>query len=575
MLKSHFMKGTNYGSNITTRQTKHPDRNKAPSLFPRSSSFSHQSHSFLAGSSSTANMEFIGTYNQDTPKATNYKPMTSMNALLLAALLPPIAHGFVQPQTRTPFIATSTTQRTSAPAPRFMSADDDDDIDPNSLGDWRAFRMNLANTGLSDSQSSSSSIDGIDLEEQPTESSSATAASDSAAAPSAPSRPKSVSKKNEELLNDQSAVLAEEYLTGVWAHESAVPEVGGLVCRMPLEAEIHRQTDSAMHKMLNDFLDSDDYDRTEDALPNSLSSSASTGGAAAASASNVGNTKGIIERSTEDSAPTSGDEDDSFIFSPGYAKTVFWYRGAEKLLRRELVKITSSADANGRIEPGALDDASLELLQLYMDNQQTWQSVCLVTERDERTGSAKTLTINRPMAFKLSKSMGRLVLLGAYEAEAGESNPVKTERDGSETQNIVKFLTAFEQQCGVYVGGPDGMEQPATLIHGIDGLPGAVEISPGTGIYKGGLEAAMDGVLSGKYKPLDFRFFIGHTSYAGGELDEAVSLGKWQPVACSRPLVLKQCIQLPKPLWHEVLEFAGGELREISKLELVKRDDLN
>ena len=62
---------------------------------------------------------------------------------------------------------------------------------------------------------------------------------------------------------------------------------------------------------------------------------------------------------------------------------------------------------------------------------------------------------------------------------------------------------------------------------------------------------AIDGVLSGKYKPLDFRFFVGHTSYSKGQLQDAVTKGKYQPIACSRPLVLKQCIQLPKPLWHE------------------------
>lgn len=62
---------------------------------------------------------------------------------------------------------------------------------------------------------------------------------------------------------------------------------------------------------------------------------------------------------------------------------------------------------------------------------------------------------------------------------------------------------------------------------------------------------AIDGVLSGKYKPLDFRFFVGHTRYTKGQLEDAVSKGKYQPIACSRPLVLKQCIQLPKPLWHE------------------------
>lgn len=177
-----------------------------------------------------------------------------------------------------------------------------------------------------------------------------------------------------------------------------------------------------------------------------------------------------------------------------------------------------------------------------------------MVEKDERSGEATTIAINRPMAFKLSESLARLVLLGAFQATQLDSNAVvvgKREQNASDTQLLVKFLAAFENECGVYVGGPQNMEAPATMIHGIPDIPGAVEISPGTGIYEGGVEAACDGVLSGKYKPLDFRFFIGHSRYSAKELDDAVRMGKYQPVACSRPLVLKQCIQLPKPLWHE------------------------
>ncbi|KAL9185107.1 hypothetical protein ACHAXT_002884 [Thalassiosira profunda] len=483
---------------------------------------------------------------------------SSVSVLLLAALLSG-ACAFVQPQFRVVSIGGAAGPQTS----HLMSPDDDtpdtDEIDPNSLGDWRAFRMNLSNTGLS--SSSATSVDGIDLEDTPAVASVATSTSQSAA------RPKSVSKKNEELLNAQNAALAEEYLNGVWAHEAAVPEVGGLVCRLPLEAEIYRNPHSAIHQKLQSLLDSDDYDRTESPIPDSLSSAASTGGAASADVS----AQGTISRSSEDSAC---EDDDASPLTPSFAKTVFWYRGAEKLLKEELLKITSNANTNGRIEANDLDDASLELLQMYMQHQATWQEVCLVIEKDEKTGCSKTVTINRPMAFKLSESMGRLVLMGAYQAEKGGGAVNKQESNGVETQNVVKFLGAFENQCGVYVGGPDDMDQPAVMVHGIDDLPGAVEVSPGTGIYTGGLEAAMDGVLAGKYKPLDFRFFIGHTKYEGAKLDEAVRLGQYQPVACSRPLVLKQCIQLPKPLWHEVLEFCGGELKEISKLELAKRDDL-
>ena len=38
----------------------------------------------------------------------------------------------------------------------------------------------------------------------------------------------------------------------------------------------------------------------------------------------------------------------------------------------------------------------------------------------------------------------------------------------------------------------------------------------------------------------------------------------WFPVAGAKELALKQVIQLPKPLWREVLELCGGELAEIS-----------
>ncbi len=47
-------------------------------------------------------------------------------------------------------------------------------------------------------------------------------------------------------------------------------------------------------------------------------------------------------------------------------------------------------------------------------------------------------------AFKL----GTLVLLGPGEGSAGMRN----------TQNLVKSLSAFEEQCRIYLGGPDGME---------------------------------------------------------------------------------------------------------------------
>jgi glucose-6-phosphate 1-epimerase/putative transcriptional regulator len=112
-------------------------------------------------------------------------------------------------------------------------------------------------------------------------------------------------------------------------------------------------------------------------------------------------------------------------------------------------------------------------------------------------------------------------------------------------------MMAFQRECAIYVGGPDDQVEPAILIHGIKDLPGAVEISPGTQIYRGGIEAAVEGVINGKYSPLEFRFFVGCHSYEESALDVAVHLGKYQPIACARSVALKQCISLPKPLWHE------------------------
>ena len=110
--------------------------------------------------------------------------------------------------------------------------DDDDDgdeyIDDTSLGDWRKFRMNLSESGISSVSSSSSSMvtDGyieegtdnkIDDDEDSISPDDATINR---------KRPKSVSKQNEKLLMKQSKTLAEEYIADVWAHES--PKVRSL-----------------------------------------------------------------------------------------------------------------------------------------------------------------------------------------------------------------------------------------------------------------------------------------------------------------------------------------------------------
>jgi hypothetical protein len=93
--------------------------------------------------------------------------------------------------------------------------DDDDDILTDvSLGDWRKFRASLIDGGLPGENG------GKKVKVEPTKN-------------------KSVAAENEVLLAQQNEKLAEEYRSGVWAHTVGQPEVGGLLCRMPLEAELY------------------------------------------------------------------------------------------------------------------------------------------------------------------------------------------------------------------------------------------------------------------------------------------------------------------------------------------------
>ena len=242
-----------------------------------------------------------------------------------------------------------------------------------------------------------------------------------------------------------------------------------------------------------------------------------------------------------------------------------WYHESQSLIAESMTEIAQMAGEDGQIDATTLPDDKAELLTLYLDNQESWQEVCLVLERDTDVGTGSTLVLNRPMAFQLTENLARLVLHGEFS--------VVTPANGRKP-DLHKFMAAFGSECAVYIGGPDDQGKPAEMIHGIKTLKGAREIAPGTGIYRGGLAAAVDGVLKGIYQPLEFRFFVGKHVYDENLLDVTMLLGKYQPVACSRALALKQCISLPTPLWHEVLDWVGGDMAQISELELSKSDDL-
>ena len=214
------------------------------------------------------------------------------------------------------------------------------------------------------------------------------------------------------------------------------------------------------------------------------------------------------------------------------------------MVSQELESITASGlIQNGILNPQDLTDRQRSLMDKYMRYKQDWQSVSLVLSHDTpRTGCSEAVVINRPLARFVNKSLATLLM--------GKANDKDLPYDF-----LDRLVQAFGQQAAVYAGGPHAQDQPALLVHGLAELDGATELAPG--LYTGGLTAAVEGVLAGTYQPLDFRFFVGRWQYDPkqhpeyGTLASRVQEGAYQCVACARSLALKQCLGLPKPLFHE------------------------
>ena len=165
------------------------------------------------------------------------------------------------------------------------------------------------------------------------------------------------------------------------------------------------------------------------------------------------------------------------------------------------------------------------------------------------------MVINRPITKAINAQLGKLLLNGVSENDSDDDDD--DDNSTYEYGFLDKLVQAFGTEGPVYMGGPDCQTEPALLLHGISELEGSTELAPGTGIYQGGIKAAVDGILEGRYQPLEFRFVLGRqvcnpeTNPEARTLLDKCSKGEYQPVACARSVALKQCLGLPKPLWHE------------------------
>jgi len=330
-----------------------------------------------------------------------------------------------------------------------------------------------------------------------------------------------VAPRNEELLKTQNQELWEEYINGAWAHLSPV-EAGGLLCHQPVPAQLTYLM--RRHETLKSACGEELLNRLKAELPE----------------------------------PVDGQDKESML-ATWSQNTNYCYKLAESLIRGALSSVASRA-SGGTIDIRQLSSVERDLVIMYSRAQETWQQVCLVLKAESGSSAAdEAVVINRPFAREVNKPLAEMLLNGRQSASA--VNVPYSEED------IADCVKAFGEDAAVYVGGPNEQEGAGILVHGFD-LPGASEIAPGVGIFVGGARAAIQGVLNGTFSPLDFRWFVGrHTALSSLR-------GEWRAVACARPIALKQCLGLPKPLWHEVMELCGGECADLSRLELLKRDDI-
>ena len=188
-----------------------------------------------------------------------------------------------------------------------------------------------------------------------------------------PSPRKAVAPANENLLKRQNEALWTEYLDGAWAHRCPEPEAGGLLVRMPLNAQLAafmRRGEAGLGDRLRKRL--------------------------------------LATLPTAEGDASSEDE----RFERWSSNTVFTYRLAESMVE-ELLEAVASKSQNGKVSLGALDEDMRELISLYSAAQDSWQEVALVLRSDSdaaavaaasgdaapaRRAARECLVINRPSA---------------------------------------------------------------------------------------------------------------------------------------------------------------------------------
>lgn len=198
------------------------------------------------------------------------------------------------------------------------SADASDGPDPAT---WREFRASLISGGLKLTTDEDGDSGGD----------CSNAGSEAVESRRAPAARTSVAPANEALLQSQNKALFQEYLEGAWAHEAPCPEAGGLLCRLPLPAQLTRQM------------------------------RAEAGGSSVWGARLRERLRSELPAEDDGGGDNDGDGG-SELLEQWAANPVYTYRLAEGLVRETLQRALEKSGGGSQISWAVLDDDQKELL---------------------------------------------------------------------------------------------------------------------------------------------------------------------------------------------------------------------
>eukprot|EP01024_Parvocaulis_polyphysoides_P016208 TRINITY_DN1718_c0_g4_i1.p2 TRINITY_DN1718_c0_g4~~TRINITY_DN1718_c0_g4_i1.p2 ORF type:complete len:314 (-),score=17.87 TRINITY_DN1718_c0_g4_i1:174-1010(-) len=133
---------------------------------------------------------------------------------------------------------------------------------------------------------------------------------------------------------------------------------------------------------------------------------------------------------------------------------------------------------------------------------------------------------------------------------------------GNQGRRILKSKGISEELCSVfpdhpiYMGGHSA-QHVMQAIHNKPGIRGCAEIVSGVFVgdyetFPGISQAALNG-----YNTQNVKFFAGLEVWRADQLKRELDDGFWISAACSKNIILKQCLGLPTPLWVEIQRLMG------------------